>query len=71
MKCINCGNDVQPRMSKNQILFTIIFCIFFIIPGIVYAVICQKETCTVCENNVYVKNTSSNNKNNEDINSKK
>lgn len=71
MKCKNCGNDVIPKMSTWQIVFTIIFCLFFVIPGILYAVICRKVTCPVCKNNVYVKYTSPNNKNNKDINDKK
>ncbi len=68
MICKNCGNDVQPKMSAGQIIFTIILCIFFVIPGILYAFICKKVTCPVCENNVYVK---INNNDNKDITSKK
>lgn len=66
MKCKNCGNDVQPKMSIYQIIFAMFLSIcFFVIPGVLYAVICKKVTCPVCKKNIYQKET--NNTNNKDI----
>lgn len=56
MRCKNCGNDVMPKMSGKQIFLTVILCIlFFILLGVLYAVICRKTTCPVCKKNIYIK----------------
>jgi hypothetical protein len=55
MKCKSCGNDVTPKMSGKQIVLTVFLCIFGILLGVLYAVICRKTTCPVCKKNVYIK----------------
>lgn len=54
MKCKNCGNDVMPKMSDNQILLTIFLFFLALLPGILYLVMCKKVTCPACGNNIYL-----------------
>ena len=66
MICKNCGNDVKPIMSTWQIIFGVILVIIgFIIFGVLYMEFCNKTTCPVCNNNVYIKNTSLSNSQND------
>ena len=53
MKCKNCGNDVQPKMSGGQILLALFLCCFGLWPGILYIVMCKKVTCPACGCNMY------------------
>ena len=55
VKCKNCGNIVEPKMSGGQITLAIILSLLWIIPGIVYVFACSKQTCPVCGSNVYIK----------------
>lgn len=57
MICKNCGNDVQPRMSQEQLLITIVLLIFAIIPGVIYLILCNKTTCPVCGKDIYNKSS--------------
>ena len=54
MKCKNCGNDVIPKMSGNQMLLTTFLFFLVLLPGILYLVMCKKVTCPVCGNNIYL-----------------
>lgn len=54
MKCKNCGNDVIPKMSGNQMFLTTFLFFLLLLPGILYLVMCKKVTCPVCGNNIYL-----------------
>ena len=66
MICKNCGNDVKPIMSTGQIILGVILIIIgCVIFGVLYMEFCSKTTCPVCNNNVYIKNTSLSNSQND------
>ncbi|MBP5257091.1 MAG: hypothetical protein J6Y96_01920 [Mycoplasma sp.] len=66
MICKNCGNNVKSIMSTWQIIFGVILIIIgCIIFGVLYMEFCSKTTCPVCNNNVYIKNTSLSNSQND------
>ncbi len=59
MICKNCGNDVQPRMSQEQLLIFIVLLIFAVIPGVAYFFLCNKTTCPICGKDIYNKSSTS------------
>ena len=66
MICKNCGNDVKPIMSTGQIILGVILIIIgCVIFWVLYKEFCSKTTCPVCNNNVYIKNTSLSNSQND------
>ena len=55
IKCVNCNNVVEPKMSIDQICIALLlFCLGFI-PGFLYLVACSKQKCPSCGSNVYFK----------------